>query len=85
MNITDVRVFLTSRGGATKAFASVTFDDCFVVKDLRIVDGKNGLFVAMPSRRDQSGEFRDICHPINTETRNCIQDAVLDKYNQEIA
>ena len=84
MNITDVRVFLTSKGGATKAFASVTFDDCFVVKDLRIVDGKNGLFVAMPSRRDQNGEFRDICHPINTDTRNSIQDAVLDKYNQEI-
>ena len=85
MNITDVRIFLTSRTGPTKAFASVTFDDVFVVKDLRVVDGKKGLFVSMPSRKDRNGEFRDVCHPITTEMRNIIQEAVIEKFNQEIA
>ncbi|HLV09269.1 MAG TPA: septation regulator SpoVG [Halanaerobiales bacterium] len=85
LNITDVRIFLTSRTGPTKAFASVTFDDVFVVKDLRVVDGKKGLFVSMPSRKDRNGEFRDVCHPITTEMRNIIQEAVIEKFNQEIA
>ncbi len=85
LNITEVRIFLTSQTGPTKAFASITFDDSFVIKDLRVVDGKKGLFVSMPSRKDKNGEFRDICHPINTETRNLIQDLVLEKYNEEIA
>ncbi|MFW6306642.1 MAG: septation regulator SpoVG [Bacillota bacterium] len=85
MNITEVRIFLTSQTGPTKAFASVTFDDCFVIKDLRVVDGRKGLFISMPSRKDKNGEFRDICHPINTETRNLIHEAVIDKFTEEIA
>ncbi len=85
MNITDVRIFLTSQTGPTKAFASVTFDDAFVVKDLRVVDGKKGLFVSMPSRKDKNGEFRDVCHPITTEMRNMIHEAVIEKYNEETA
>lgn len=85
LNITEVRIFLTSQTGSTKAFASITFDDSFVIKDLRVVEGKKGLFVSMPSRKDKNGEFRDICHPINTETRNLIQDIVIEKYNEEIA
>ncbi|MEJ6950625.1 septation regulator SpoVG [Natronospora cellulosivora (SeqCode)] len=85
MNITEVRIFLTSQTGPTKAFASITFEDSFVIKDLRIVEGKNGLFISMPSRKDKNGEFRDICHPINTETRNKISEIILGKYNEEIA
>ncbi|MFW6035378.1 MAG: septation regulator SpoVG [Halothermotrichaceae bacterium] len=85
MEITEVRVFLTSQTGPTKAFASVTFDDCFVVKDMRIVDGKKGLFISMPSRKDKNGEFRDICHPINNDMRNLIHDTVIEKFNEEIA
>lgn len=85
MEITEVRVFLTSQEGPTKAFASVTFDDSFVVKDMRVVDGKKGLFISMPSRKDKNGEFRDICHPINNDTRTLIHDAIINKYNEEIA
>lgn len=84
MNITDVRIFLTSQTGPTKAFASITFDDAFVVKDLRVVDGKKGLFISMPSRKDKNGEFRDVCHPITTEMRNMIHEAVIEKYNEEV-
>ncbi|MFW5981132.1 MAG: septation regulator SpoVG [bacterium] len=84
MDITEVRIFLTSQTGPTKAFASITFEDSFVVKDLRVVEGKNGLFISMPSRKDKSGEFRDICHPINTDTRNQISEIVLEKFNEEI-
>jgi len=85
LNITEVRIFLTTQPGPTKAFASVTFDDAFVVKDLRVVDGKKGLFVSMPARKDKNGEYRDICHPINTDTRNLIHEAVIKKYQEEIA
>ena len=85
MNITEVRIFLTSQTGPTKAFASITFEDSFVVKDLRVVEGRNGLFISMPSRKDKKGEFKDICHPINNETRSQINDAIFEKYNEEIA
>lgn len=62
------------------AIASIVVDDCFVIHDLRVVNGDKGLFVAMPSRKLPNGEFRDICHPINTEARNGIQQAVLDEF-----
>ncbi len=62
------------------AIASIVIDDCFVIHDLRIVNGDKGLFVAMPSRKLPNGDFRDICHPINTEARNHIQQAVLDEF-----
>lgn len=65
------------------AIASIVIDDEFVVHDLRVVNGDKGLFVAMPSRKLPSGEFRDICHPINTETRQMIQDAVLQEFAAE--
>lgn len=85
MDITDVRVFPASQNGATKAYATITFDNSFVVRDIRVVDGKNGLFISMPSRRDQNGEFRDIAHPITTEMRNKIQNIILDKFREESA
>jgi stage V sporulation protein G len=62
------------------AIASIVIDDCFVIHDLRVVNGDKGLFVAMPSRKLPNGDFRDICHPINTEARNNIQQAVLDQF-----
>jgi len=65
------------------AIASIVIDDAFVIHDLRVVNGDKGLFVAMPSRKLPNGDFRDICHPINTETRTRIQQAVLDQFNVE--
>jgi stage V sporulation protein G len=62
------------------AIASIVIDDCFVIHDLRVVNGDKGLFVAMPSRKLPNGDFRDICHPINTDARNAIQQAVLDQF-----
>lgn len=81
MNITDVRIRKISSEGKMKAVASVTFDDEFVVHDIKVIEGQNGLFIAMPSRKTPDGEFRDIAHPINSETRDKLQSLVLDKYN----
>lgn len=67
-----------------KAIVSVTFDDEFVVHDIKIIEGQNGLFIAMPSRRMADGEFRDIAHPINSDTRTKIQEAVFSQYEKEL-
>lgn len=67
-----------------KAIVSVTFNDQFVVHDIKIIDGENGLFIAMPSRKIGEGEFRDIAHPINSDTRSMIQDAVFESYEKEL-
>ncbi len=80
MVVTDVRIRSINREGKMKAIVSITLNDMFAIHDLRIIDGRNGLFVAMPSKRNPSGEFRDIAHPINAETRELIQDAVLSAY-----
>jgi len=80
MNITNVHVRLIQKEGRVKAIAAVTLDDCFVVHDIRVIEGNDGLFVAMPSRRLQNGEFRDIAHPINVETRKLFEDAILKQY-----
>jgi stage V sporulation protein G len=82
MNITKVTLRPVSMNKVC-AIASIVFDDAFVVHDLRVVNGDKGLFVAMPSRKLPNGDFRDICHPINTETRTEIQQAVLDQFNVE--
>jgi len=84
MNITDVRIRKISNEGRMKAIVSITLDNEFVIHDVRIVDGNNGLFVAMPSRKTPAGEFRDIAHPINSSTREKIQVEVLDAYQKEI-
>lgn len=65
-----------------KAIVSVTFDNEFVVHDIKVIEGKNGLFIAMPSRKTPNGEFKDITHPINTDTRQRIQDAILEEYQK---
>lgn len=82
MEITDVRLRRVNAEGRMKAIASVTFDNEFVVHDIRVIDGNNGLFVAMPSKRTPDGEFRDIAHPITSSTREKIQTAVLTEYER---
>ena len=84
MEITEVRLTLREEE-RLKAFVSITFDDAFVIRGLKVIDGNNGLFVAMPSRRRKDGEFRDIAHPINNETRSMIEDAVLAEYRRQLA
>ena len=82
MKVTDVRIRKVTEEGKMKAIVSVTFDDEFVVHDIKIIEGQNGLFIAMPSRKMADGEFRDIAHPINAETRKKIQDAILEEYEK---
>ncbi|MTT32983.1 septation regulator SpoVG [Terrilactibacillus sp. BCM23-1] len=80
MEVTDVRLRRVNTDGRMKAIASITIDNEFVVHDIRVIDGNNGMFVAMPSKRTPDGEFRDIAHPITSSTREKIQVAVLDEY-----
>ena len=80
MNITDVRIRKVQTEGKMRAVASITFDDEFVVHDVRVIEGQNGLFVAMPSRKTPEGEFRDVAHPITSVAREMIQNAVLKAY-----
>ena len=80
MQITDVRVRRIEREGRMKAIVSITLDNEFVVHDIKVIDGEKGLFIAMPSRRSTDGEYRDIAHPINSETRDKIQSIILEKY-----
>ncbi|MCW2277017.1 septation regulator SpoVG [Heliophilum fasciatum] len=85
MNITDVRVRKLNLEGKMKAIVSVTFDNAFVVHDVKVVEGQKGLFVAMPSRKTTEGDYRDIAHPISTDAREIIATAVLDAYQTAIA
>ena len=82
MTITDVRIRKIASDGKMKAIVSVTFDNEFVVHDIKVIEGQNGLFIAMPSRKTPDGEFKDIAHPINTDTREKIQQSILEAYNQ---
>jgi stage V sporulation protein G len=82
MEVTDVRLRRVNTEGRMRAIASITLDQEFVVHDIRVIDGNNGLFVAMPSKRTPDGEFRDIAHPINSNTRSKIQEAVLEEYRR---
>jgi len=86
MKITDVRVRrINSEGNSKmKAIVSVTFDDEFVVHDIKVIEGQNGMFVAMPSRKTPNGEFKDTAHPINPETRKKLQDAIMEKYESAV-
>lgn len=80
MNITDIRIRKINDGGKMKAIVSVTFDDMFVIHDMKVIEGANGLFIAMPSRKTPGGEYKDIAHPINSETREMIQSRILEEY-----
>ena len=82
MEITEVRAKRIDGDNRLVGIAAITIDNCFVVHELRIIEGKNGLFVAMPSRKMPNGDYKDVAHPINSETRAMIEKAVLDTYNQ---
>ena len=85
MNITDVRIRKINDESKMKAVVSITFDDEFVVHDIKIIEGQNGLFIAMPSRKMGEGDFRDIAHPLVSETRNKIRDAIFAEYDKVLA
>ena len=85
MNITDVRVRKVTKEGKMKAVVSITIDDEFVVHDIKVIEGEKGLFIAMPSRKATDGEYRDIAHPINSTTRDRIQNIILDQYQEAMA
>lgn len=84
MNITDVRVRKVNSDGKMKAVVSITLDDCFVIHDIKIIEGNNGRFIAMPSRKVGEGDFRDIAHPIQSETRNHLQEVIFEAYDESL-
>jgi stage V sporulation protein G len=84
MEITEVRVFPVDED-KLKAFVSIIIDDCFVVSDIKIINGNNGLFISMPSKKRKNGTFRDIAHPLNNETRKKIEEKVLTRYREVFA
>ena len=84
MQITDIRVRKLTKEGKMKPVVSVTFDDLFVVHDIKVIDGDKGLFIAMPSRRAGDGEYRDIAHPINSDMRDRLQSEILAKYEEAV-
>jgi stage V sporulation protein G len=81
LDITEVRVSLRDEE-KLKAYASIVFDNCFIIKDLRVIDGNDRLWVAMPNKKRRDGTRRDVCHPLNAETRSKIEEAVLAKYDE---
>ncbi len=85
MKISDVRIRLVTKDDSKlKAVASVTFDECFVVHDIKVIDSTEGAFIAMPSRKTNDGEYKDIAHPLNTETREILKKAILTAYEEEL-
>ncbi|MGN0506273.1 MAG: septation regulator SpoVG [Lachnospiraceae bacterium] len=84
MQITDVRIRQVAKEGKMKAVVSITLDDEFVVHDIKIIEGEKGLFIAMPSRKTGEGEYRDIAHPINSKTRDRIQEIILAHYEKAL-
>ncbi|OPY45026.1 MAG: putative septation protein SpoVG [Methanoregulaceae archaeon PtaU1.Bin222] len=80
MKITDIRVRKVSSEGKLKAYVTITFDDCFVVHNVKIIEGKSGTFIAMPSRKTKNGEYKDVAHPINSDFRGELQRRILEAY-----
>ena len=83
MDVTEVRIFPVQED-RLKAYVTITFDHCFVVRDLKVINGNNGLFVAMPSKKRKDGTYRDTAHPLDNKTRQMIESKVLSEYNKEI-
>ena len=83
MEITDIRIKKVEGENKLKAYASITFDDSFVIHNIKVIQGNNGPFIAMPSRRTRSGEMKDVAHPINSQFREKIQNAILEAYSAE--
>jgi stage V sporulation protein G len=84
MEITEVRVFPVNEE-RLKAYVTITLDGCFVVRDLKVINGNTGLFVAMPAKRRKDGTFKDIAHPLNSETRERMEKTILAEYDREVA
>lgn len=84
MEITDVRVRKVALDGKMRAIVSITLDNEFVVHDIKVIEGEKGVFVAMPSHKSATGEYRDIAHPINSETRDYVQKIILEKYEEAL-
>ena len=82
MKITEVKVFPAKENGRLKAYATIVFDNDFIVRDLKVIEGNKGLFVSMPSRRRKDGSFRDIVHPLNSETRTQIEQQIIEEYER---
>ena len=82
MKITEVKVFPAKENGRLKAYATIVFENDFIVRDLKIIEGNKGLFVSMPSRRRKDGSFRDIVHPLNSETRTSIEQNIIEEYER---
>ncbi len=82
MKITDVRVRKVAKQGKMRAVVSVTFDNEFVVHDIKVIEGERGLFIAMPSKKSSDGEYRDIAHPINSDMRKVLQDTILEAFEK---
>lgn len=80
MQVTDVRIRKIATGGKMKAVVSLTIDECFAVHDIKVIESQNGLFIAMPSRKTPDGQFKDIAHPINSETRKMLEQLILERY-----
>ncbi len=80
MQITDIRIRKVNSEGKLKAYVTVTFDDCFVVHNVKVIEGKTGVFIAMPSRKTKTGEYKDVAHPIHSDFRNLLQERILDAY-----
>lgn len=85
MQITDVRVRMVNKDSKMKAVVSITIDEVFVIHDIKVIEGEKGMFIAMPSRKTGDGEYKDIAHPINSETRNMLQDIIIKKYEEALA
>ncbi len=82
MEITDIRVRRVGGDGKLKAYVTVTFDGCFVVHNIKVIHGRSGVFIAMPSRRTKTGEYKDVAHPINSDFRSQLQDTILRAYEE---
>jgi stage V sporulation protein G len=82
MEITDIRIRRVSSEGKLKAYVTVTFDDCFVIHNVKIIEGKTGVFIAMPSRKTKTGEYKDIAHPISPDFRSRLQDSIVAAYDR---
>ncbi len=82
MEITDIRIRQVTADGKLKAYVTVTFDDCFVVHNVKVIEGKNGAFIAMPSRKTKTGEYKDVAHPINSSFRGLLQERILQEYQK---
>lgn len=81
MEITDIRIRKVNADGKLKAYVTVTFDESFVVHNVKIIEGDSGVFIAMPSRKTKNGVYKDVAHPINTDFRTILQDRILEEYN----